>query len=55
MGSKSKAHEDATIESFRSDPAFAECLIAVLEDGDQTELLTALRYIAGAFGDVGLR
>ena len=56
MGSKSKAHEDATIESFRRDPAFAaEYLNAVLEDGDQTELLTALRYMAGAFGDVELR
>ena len=53
MSGKSKAHEDATIESFRRDPAFAaEYLNAVLEDGDQTELLTALRYMAGAFGGV---
>lgn len=53
MSGKSKAHEDATIESFRRDPAFAaEYLNAVLEDGDQTELLTALRYIAGVFGGV---
>ena len=56
MGSKSKAHEDATIESFRRDPAFAaEYLNAVLEDGDQTELLTALRYMAGAFGGVAVQ
>lgn len=56
MDSKSKAHEDATIESFRRDPAFAaEYLNAVLEDGNKTELLTALRYMAGAFGDVELR
>ena len=53
MSGKSKAHEDATIESFRKDPAFAaEYLNAVLEDGDQTELLTALRYMAEAFGEV---
>lgn len=42
-----------TIESFRRDPIFAaEYLNAVLEDGDQTELLNALRYMAGAFGGV---
>lgn len=45
------AHEDATIESFRKDPAYAaEYLNAVLEDGSQEELLLALRRIAEAFG-----
>ena len=53
MSGKSKAHEDATIENFRRDPAFAaEHLNAVREDGDQAELLTALRHMAGAFGGV---
>jgi probable addiction module antidote protein len=53
MSGKSKAHEDATIENFRRDPAVAaEYLNAVLEDGDKAELLTALRYMAGAFGGV---
>jgi probable addiction module antidote protein len=53
MGGKSRAHEEATIESFRSDPAFAaEYLNAVLEDGDQAELMVALRYMASAFGGV---
>jgi probable addiction module antidote protein len=53
MSGKSRAHEDATIESFRNDPVFAaEYLNAVLADGDQAELLTALRYMAAAFGGV---
>ena len=53
MSGKSKAHEDATIENFCRAPALAaEYLNAVLEDGDQAELLTALRYMAGAFGGV---
>ena len=48
-----RRHEEATIESFRNDPAFAaEYLNTVLEEGDQEELLLALRYIAKAFGGV---
>jgi probable addiction module antidote protein len=51
MGTRS--HEEATIESFRDDPEFAaEYLNQVLEDGDQDELLVALRRMAGAFGGV---
>ena len=46
-------HDEATINSFRKDPQFAaEYLNAILEDGDQQELLTALRYLAAAFGGV---
>jgi probable addiction module antidote protein len=46
-------HEEATIESFQNDPRFAtEYLNAVLEDGDKQELMTALRYLAKAFGGV---
>jgi DNA-binding phage protein len=42
----SRGHEEATIESFRKDPSFAaEYLNAVLEDGDQEELMLALRRI----------
>ena len=49
----SRSHEAATIESFRKDPKFAaEYLNAILEDGDQKELMVALRYIATAFGGV---
>lgn len=44
-------HEEATIESFNKDPHYAaEYLNAVLEDGDQEELMQALRRIALAFG-----
>lgn len=49
----SRSHEEATIESFRRAPQFAaEYLNAILADGDQQELLTALRYLAKAFGGV---
>lgn len=49
----SRSHKQATIESFRKDPKFAaEYLNAVLEDGDQEELMVALRYMASAFGGV---
>ena len=45
------SHEEATIESFRQDPDYAaEYLNAVLEDGDQEELMLALRRVASAFG-----
>ena len=45
------SHEEATIESFKKDPAYAaEYLNAILEDGDQEELMLALRRIATAFG-----
>lgn len=45
------SHEEATIASFKKDPAFAaEYLNIVLEDGDQEELMIALRRIATAFG-----
>ena len=44
------SHEEATIQSFRRDPEFAaEYLNAVFKDGDQDEVLLALRRIAKAF------
>ena len=47
------SHEEATIESFRNDPKFAaEYLNAVLEDGEEAELMLALRRMAEAFGGV---
>ena len=53
MTPRHRNHDDATINSFRKDPEFAaEYLNAILEDGDQQELLTALRYLAAAFGGV---
>jgi probable addiction module antidote protein len=45
------SHEEATIESFRKNPDYAaEYLNTVLEDGDQEELMLALRRVASAFG-----
>lgn len=48
-----RSHEDATVESFAKDPQYAaEYLNAVLEDGDEAELLVALSRLAKAFGGV---
>jgi probable addiction module antidote protein len=48
-----RSHESATIESFRRDQRFAaEYLNAVLAEGDQEELMVALRFMAEAFGGV---
>lgn len=47
-------HDVMVVEMFREDPEFAaEYLNGVLEDGDQKELLLAMRRIAEAFGGVG--
>jgi probable addiction module antidote protein len=46
-------HEVATIEGLRRDPAFAaEYINAVLQDGNERELLVALRRLADALGGV---
>lgn len=48
-----RSHEVATVESMRKDSKFAaEYLNAVLAEGDQEELMIALRYMAQAFGGV---
>ena len=48
-----RSQEGATVESFRKDPAFAaEYLNSILEDGDQEELMPALRRMSEAFGGV---
>jgi probable addiction module antidote protein len=50
---RDKAHDDAMAEAFRKDPAYAvELLNSILEDGDQGELLIALRHMAKAFGGI---
>jgi probable addiction module antidote protein len=47
----SRSHEAATVESFRKDPTFAaEYLNAALTEGDQDEVLLALRRLSLAFG-----
>lgn len=44
-------NEDALIQSLRDDPAFAaDYLNSVLTDGDQEELMLALRRVAQAVG-----
>ena len=49
----SRSHEDATVESLRRDPLFAvEYLNGVLADGDERELMVALRRVADAFGGI---
>lgn len=50
---RDRAHDGAMAEIYREDPAFVvEMLNSILEDGDQGELLIALRQIAKAFGGV---
>jgi probable addiction module antidote protein len=49
----SRSHEEATIESFRKNRVFAaEYLNTILEEGDQEELMLALRRMSQAFGGV---
>jgi probable addiction module antidote protein len=49
----SRSHETVTIESFHNDPAYAAAYLdAVLEDGDQEEVMLALRRVTDAFGGV---
>ena len=48
---KDRSRDDAMAENFRKDPAYAvELLNSILEDGDQGELLIALRQMTKAFG-----
>lgn len=50
---RSRTHEEAVVESLRRDPDYAaEYLSALLEDGDQEELMLGLRRLAEAFGGV---
>ena len=50
---KDRPHDEAMAELYREDPAYAvELLNSILEDGDQSELLVALRHMAKAFGGV---
>lgn len=50
---KDKSHDTAMAEVLRKDPAYAaELLNSILEDGDQAELLIALRQLTEAFGGV---
>ena len=49
----SRSHEDATVASFRRDRKYAAAYLdQVLADGDQQELMLALRRLSEAFGGV---
>ena len=50
---KDRPHDEAMAELYREDPAYAvQLLNSILEDGDQSDLLVALRQMAKAFGGV---
>ena len=50
---RDRSHDEAMAEVFRDDPAYAlELLDSILEEGDQGELLIALRQLTRAFGGV---
>jgi probable addiction module antidote protein len=50
---KDRTHDEAMAELFKEDPAYAlELLNSILEDGEQGELLIALRQMTKAFGGV---
>jgi probable addiction module antidote protein len=50
---RDRSHDEATAELLRKDPDFAaDYLNEVLEQGDQAELLVALRQLSKAFGGV---
>ena len=50
---KDRTHDEAMAELYREDPAYAlQLLNSILEDGDQSELLIALRQMEKAFGGV---
>jgi len=50
---KDRHHDDSMAELFRDDPAFAvDYLNCIIEEGEQADLLVALRQMAKAFGGV---
>jgi len=50
---KDRAHDEAMAEIYQNDPTYAlQLLNSILEDGDQSELLIALRQMTKAFGGV---
>jgi probable addiction module antidote protein len=50
---RDRNHDDAMATLYQQDPAYAlQFLKTILKDGDQAELLIALRQMAKAFGGV---
>ena len=53
MAKTHRTHEAATVEMFKRDPELAaEYLNSVLADGDESDLMLALRSLSKAFGGV---
>jgi DNA-binding phage protein len=53
MAKAHRTHDEATVEMLRADPDLAaEYLNSVLTDGDETDLMLALRSLSKAFGGV---
>jgi probable addiction module antidote protein len=53
IGMKDRSHDEAMAQMYREDPAYAIALLnTILDDGDQAELLIALRQMTKAFGGV---
>ena len=51
---KDRPHDEAMAELFRDDPEFAaHFLDEILREGNQADLLVALRQLAQAFGGLG--
>ena len=50
---RDRSHDEAMAQRFQQDPAYAVALLnSILEDGEQGELLIALRQMTKAFGGV---
>jgi probable addiction module antidote protein len=50
---RDRSNDDAMAETFRAEPEYAVAYLnAILEDGEQGELLIALRQMTKAFGGV---
>jgi probable addiction module antidote protein len=50
---KDRSHDEAMAELFRDDPLFAvEYLNSVIEEGEQSDVLIALRQVAAASGGI---
>ena len=50
---RDRNHDEAMAEEFKEDPAYTlDLLNSILEDGEQGELLIALRQMTKAFGGV---
>jgi len=53
MANTYRNHEEATVEMFRNDPELAaEYLNSILADGDESDLMLALRTLSKTFGGV---